>query len=128
MCLIEVNYSCAGSLSTCLKMQTGNLSLISIHSNTNSIFLTFQTPINYAFPNSAFMQTFLTFKYITKTITPGTVYCQQDIMSLNRFNCLIIFPNGIPMVDFIMTFSYNYTNNTGSALVSIPYVPNGGGN
>jgi hypothetical protein len=49
-----------------------------------------------------------------------TVYCaQRNSPNLNVFDCLLIYPSGVPNSQFTVNFSYNYQGKTGSAAIKV---------
>ena len=73
------------------------------------------------------MQSFLSYKILRQNQTAAMIYCQQQLFKLNRFDCLLIFPSGVPLGSFIVQFSYNYEGTTGSNVVDFKYVAKSGG-
>jgi hypothetical protein len=69
------------------------------------------------------MNSFLQYEYLSKYFSYGMVYCQQQSLKLNRFDCLIIFPSGVPNKNFFMLFHYSYLNTSGSLIINIPPSP-----
>jgi len=55
-----------------------------------------------------------------------TTYCiQRASPNLDIFDCLLIYPSGVPISTFNATFWYNYQTKIGNATVSInPLVNN----
>jgi hypothetical protein len=49
-----------------------------------------------------------------------TVYCsQKNSPNLDIFDCLLIYPSGVPNKPFVINFGYNYQGKSGSTSVSI---------
>lgn len=49
-----------------------------------------------------------------------TVYCsQRNSPNLNLFDCLLIYPSGVPNSKFQVNFFYNYQGKTGSTAVNV---------
>jgi hypothetical protein len=49
-----------------------------------------------------------------------TVYCaQRNSPSLNMFDCLLIYPSGVPNSIFTINFSYNYQGSSGATTVRV---------
>jgi len=48
-----------------------------------------------------------------------TFYCLQRATILDLFDCLLIYPSGIPNTMFTITFSYNYQGHFASTNVTI---------
>jgi hypothetical protein len=58
------------------------------------------------------MKKFLQVKF--ENCPPPTVYCtQKQPPNKNMFDCLMIFPSGVPNLAFKADFSYNYQGMTG---------------
>ena len=49
-----------------------------------------------------------------------TVYCaQRNSPNLNIFDCLLIYPSGVPNSQFTANFSFNYQGKSGSTAVRV---------
>jgi hypothetical protein len=45
---------------------------------------------------------------------PASVFCSQTLDNLTRFECLLIYPSGIPNKIFSCNFYYNYKGMHGN--------------
>lgn len=63
------------------------------------------------------MKNFIRAKFIG--CPPPTVFCSQQAASKNLFDCLLLFPSGIPNKSFTANFSYNYQSKSGGCSVPI---------
>lgn len=93
--------------------QSGNVNV-----NSNNVFITLKTNPTFNFPSPTEMQNFL------KTSFPSgpkpTVYCSQRASpNLDTFDCLLIYPSGVPNSPFTVNFSYNYQSQSGSTTVNV---------
>jgi cysteine-rich repeat protein len=93
--------------------QVGNANI-----NSNNVFITLQTGQTFTFANPTEMQGFI------QTSFPSgpkpTVYCaQRNSPNLNLFDCLLIYPSGVPNARFDVNFSFSYQGRTGSTRVSV---------
>ena len=61
--------------------------------------------------------------FIQTTFPSGpkpTVYCaQRNSPALDTFDCLLIYPSGVPNSKFSVNFSFNYQGKSGATTVSI---------
>jgi len=61
--------------------------------------------------------------FIQATFPSGakpTVYCaQRNSPNLDTFDCLLIYPSGVPNSKFAINFSYNYQGRSGATTVSV---------
>jgi hypothetical protein len=61
--------------------------------------------------------------FIQATFPSGvkpTVYCaQRNSPALDTFDCLLIYPSGVPNKKFAVNFSYNFQGRTGAATVNV---------
>jgi hypothetical protein len=49
-----------------------------------------------------------------------TVYCaQRNTPNLDTFDCLLIYPSGVPNRKFNVDFSFNYQGRTGKRTVTV---------
>jgi hypothetical protein len=86
--------------------------------NSNNVFITLKTATTFTFNNPTEMQGF-----IQTTFPAGpkpTVYCsQRNSPNLDLFDCLLIYPSGVPSKKFAVNFAYNYQGKSGSASISV---------
>lgn len=86
--------------------------------NTNNIFITLRTTPTFTFPNPTVMQNFLSSSFVS-TFKPTTYCAQRKSPNLNLFDCLLIYPSGIPNNRFNVIFSFNYTGLSANTTVVI---------
>ena len=132
-CQIESGYTCTGAPSDCRNSitpppvvtpptnpsggvplyQTGKISI-----NSNNVFITLGTNPTFTFNNPTEMQNFIKSSYTVSN--PPTTYCaQRSSPELNLFDCLLIFPSGVPNQQFTAKFSYDYQGRRGNADVVV---------
>lgn len=103
----------AASASTQGLVQSGTVTI-----NSNNVFVSLKTNPTFTFDNPTDMQNF-----IKTTVASGpkpTVYCsQRPSPNLDLFDCLMIYPSGVPNVNFSVNFSYNYQGKTGAVTVTV---------
>ena len=93
--------------------QSGNATV-----NSNNVFVTLLTNPTFTFANPTDMQTFM--KSSFPSGPKPTVYCsQRNSPNLNTFDCLMIYPSGVPNQIFSINFSYNYQGRTGACTVTV---------
>ena len=86
--------------------------------NCNQIFLTLNTVKAFDFPNEETMKNFIKVKFTG--CPPPTMYCgQKAAPKKHLFDCLLLFPSGIPTSKFQADFSYDYQGSKGWAKVDI---------
>lgn len=85
--------------------------------NNNQLFLTLDAINPFNFPDQESMKNFIRAKFIG--CPPPTVFCSQQAASKNLFDCLLLFPSGIPNKSFTANFSYNYQSKSGGCSVPI---------
>ena len=125
-CVITAGYNCSGQPSICTNSGGGggggtgpSLSLVgSPNVNSNNLFITLATNPTFTFPNEDAMKNFM-----KSELPPGvkpTVYCiQKGSPELNKFDCLLIYPSGIPNRQFTIKFSYNYQGQSAQTFVTV---------
>jgi hypothetical protein len=130
-CKVVQGYSCLGQPSLCSPILTPNntipnppnpsaprLSLKgNISLNSNNIYLSLLTNPTFTFPNPSIMQNFIQATYVN-TLRPVT-YCVQKAAALNTFDCLLIYPSGIPNTKFNVRFSFDYQGKAANLTVTI---------
>lgn len=89
-----------------------------VNINSNNVFITLRTGTTFTFNNPTEMQGFL-----QATFPSGpkpTVYCsQRNSPNLDLFDCLLIYPSGVPNRKFVVNFAYNYQGKSGSASINV---------
>jgi hypothetical protein len=86
--------------------------------NSNNVFVTLKTNPTFTFDNPTEMQSFLKAEFPSGA--KPTVYCSQRASpNLDTFDCLLIYPSGVPNQAFNINFSYNYKSKSGSVSVKV---------
>lgn len=85
--------------------------------NSNQIYITLNTGKPFDFPDRSAMQTFL--KTSFTGIPPPSVFFSRKASDKQLFDCLLIFPSGVPNSLFQADFSYNYQGSTGKTQVAV---------
>jgi hypothetical protein len=89
-----------------------------VNINSNNVFITLQSNPTFTFANPTEMQNF-----IQAAFPPGpkpTVYCtQRNSPNLDMFDCLLIYPSGVPNKQFSVDFSYNFQLKSASTSVKV---------
>lgn len=126
-CAVTPGYNCTGQPSICQiinipiqpNITADSLTLSGkVNVNSNNVFLTLASTPTFTFPTVSAMQSFIQVAF-KNSIRP-TVYCQQQPSPrLNLFDCLLIYPSGVPNNQFSATFSYNYNGHSASTLVLV---------
>lgn len=94
-------------------MQVGSASI-----NSNNVFISLKTNPTFTFSNPTEMQSFMQSSFASGP--KPTVYCaQRNSPNLNMFDCLLIYPSGVPNSPFSVNFSYNYQGLTGTTTVKV---------
>ena len=130
LCNVVAGYTCSGQPSVCkpnnstptptpTPTQNGSLQLqLAPQINTNNIFVSLATTPTFTFNDSAVMKSFIQLSFASN-IKP-TVYCVQGpAPNLNLFNCLFVYPNGVPNNIFNVTFAYNYQGYSAKLTIQI---------
>jgi hypothetical protein len=71
----------------------------------------------FTFSNPTEMQSFL--KSTVTTAKKPTVYCAQRNIDFSLFDCLLIYPSGVPNNKFSVTFSYDYQGRKGNTVINV---------
>lgn len=80
--------------------------------------MTLKTRPTFTFSNPTEMQSFIKTSFASSAKKP-TVYCAQRNQDLSLFDCLLIYPSGVPNNKFSVTFSFDYQGKKGNAIISI---------
>ena len=121
-CIISQGYTCIGQPSVCtptVVVPSGDsLTLVgSPSTNSNNVFVTLRSTPVFTFPNENAQREFIRANFVGG-FRP-TFYCLQRVNLLDLFDCLLIYPSGIPNAIYTITFCYNYQGHSGSTDVTI---------
>lgn len=133
-CQITQGYSCSGEPSVCQLVNLkppvtpppnnttpsgATLELVGSPSlNSNNIFIILRTSPTFTFPNPTAMQSFIQGNF-SNTIKPSIYCAQENAPKLDRFDCLLIYPSGVPNSRFRIFFSYNYSGFSANTTVTV---------
>jgi hypothetical protein len=88
--------------------------------NSNNVFVQLKTRITFTFPNDDESSKFIKSSFPGNSGPLPTVYCsQQGNPNLDTFDCLLIYPSGVPNTIFNINFSFNYQGQSGSTVVKV---------
>jgi len=80
--------------------------------NSNNVFISLKTAQTFTFANPTEMQGFI--KATFPSGAKPTVYCtQRNSPNLDVFDCLLIYPSGVPNSPFQVNFSFNFQGKSG---------------
>jgi hypothetical protein len=86
--------------------------------NSNNVYITLKTSQTFTFANPTEMQAFI--KTSFQAGAKPTVYCaQRNAPNLDVFDCLLIYPSGVPNAQFQVNFSFDYQGKNGQAIVKV---------
>ena len=89
-----------------------------VNVNSNNVFLTLASTPTFTFPTASAMQSFVQVAF--RSAPKPTVYCQQEASpKLNLFDCLLIYPSGVPNSQFNVSFAYNYLGHAANTTVLV---------
>ena len=78
--------------------------------NVNNVFITLRTEPQFNFSSDQEMRSFIKAEYESET-TPASTFCVQKSDNLSLFECLIVYPAGIPPSEFTISFHYETEKN-----------------
>ena len=88
--------------------------------NSNNLFVQLKTRVAFTFKNDDESSKFIKSNFPGNSGPLPSVYCtQQNSPNLDTFDCLLIYPSGVPNTVFDINFSYNHQGQTGQAIVSV---------
>ena len=134
-CKIQTNWTCSGQPSSCTQTSVtptptptptpnppvlgSTLTAVGMPNiNSNNVFITLKTNPTFTFANPTEMQSFIKASF-PEGPTP-TIYCsQRNSPDLDIFDCLLIYPSGVPNSDFDVKFSYDFQNKKASQTVNV---------
>ena len=54
------------------------------------------------------MKKFMQYDFPDASTTPESAYCVQNVGRQQLFQCLLLYPSGVPNYEFNVNFSYDY--------------------
>ena len=63
------------------------------------------------------MKSFMKYEFKNQQTLPAAAYCLQNIAQKKIFQCLFIYPSGIPDNNFKVNFSFNHEDKSGKLTV-----------
>ena len=89
-----------------------------VNINSNNVFISLRTFPTFTFANPTEMQSFI--KASFHGHLQPTVYCaQRDSPELDIFDCLLIYPSGVPNTEFEVDFKYDYEGKKAGAEIKV---------
>lgn len=86
--------------------------------NTNNVFITLMTNPAFTFKDETERQNFIKSEFPNGP--KPTVYCsQRESPNLATFDCLLIYPSGVPNTIFDVNFSYFKDGISGATTVKV---------
>ena len=124
-CQVIPNYKCIGQPSVCSPSNVtpppSGKALYQhgpVNVNANNVFATLKTSTTYTFHNDNERQNFI--KASFPSGPKPTVYCsQRGSPNLDTFDCLLIYPSGVPNAIFNVDFSFSKNGVNGKATVQV---------
>ena len=127
-CNITQGWTCRGEPSVCERIPVVNRSNLAqeglVNVNTNNVFVTLKTNPTFTFADESERQNFI--KTDFGSGRKPTVYCsQRRSPHLNLFDCLLIYPSGVPNEIFNVNFSFRKDGVSGKTTVEVnPFAVN----
>lgn len=85
--------------------------------NNGAVYGTVLLDTAFTFASQTEMQNFMKYNYNPNAV-PTANYCNQRIGDLTRFDCLFLYPYGVPLFKFEIGLSYQKDGKSGQ--LSIP--------
>lgn len=79
--------------------------------------MTLDSITSFDFPDQQTMSNFMKGKF-TGCKSPA-LFCNQQSKTKNLFDCLLLFPSGVPNQSFTVEYSYNYEGKEGYTKIPI---------
>lgn len=70
--------------------------LSNIVTNYANVFIMLQTEKVYTFSNENEMKKFMQYDFPDASTTPASAYCVQNVGQKQLFQCLLLYPSGVP--------------------------------
>ena len=81
--------------------------------NAANIYISLELSSERSFRSEDEMQNFLKQEFAQEFSKPSSVYCLQSDVALKEFDCLLLYPTGVPNSNFEIKFWYNDSLLTG---------------
>ena len=70
------------------------------------------------------MRRFMQYEFVTAGTEPTSAYCVQNAQDQKMFQCLMIYPSGVPNREFMINFSFDRNGIRGSLPVKVDPLAN----
>ncbi len=127
-CQVEPGWTCPNNICQRIPIYppiipegSGLTMLGQVNYNSINLNIILLTPKPYPGLSDYEKKNFIKYAFPDRSTEPTSVYCNQHRVSLDRFECLINYPYGLPNKTFNINFSYSYQSDTG--FLSVPANP-----
>ena len=120
-CMVEEGYNCEGVF--CVRPHNNIEMMGELVVNSGAVYLTIETSPAFNFSSRSEMRNFMKFAFYDPSAQPSRADCIQRITDLKTFNCIFLYPSGVPVHPFKLTLSFQKSQYRGSADVIIDTKP-----
>lgn len=121
-CAVENGWTCTGAPSKCVQSAspaTRGMKEISVSTNIFNVHIIIETDDLFIFNNESEMKSFMKYDFPNPSTLPTAAYCLQNIAQKKIFQCLLMYPSGIPIYEFPVDFSFNRQGKMGNLQVKV---------
>lgn len=115
-CVVESGYICNP---VCKKKESFGMQLVgNVETNNKNVHMKIRTDRQFSFSSETEMRDFMKFQF-EQNSTPTWASCSQELTNKQLFNCLFIYPSGVPNYAFIINLFYSRNGYSGNLDVSV---------
>ena len=118
-CSVENGYSCDSSSPSICTKAARNIKLVgNVINNSAAVYLTVQTTPAFKFNNEQEMRQFMKYSF-TNNAGPSQAYCNQRFGNGAFFDCIFLYPSGVPLMSFVVELSFEREGKSGYIAIPI---------
>lgn len=87
---------------------------INVSTNILNVFIIIEVDYLFHFKSENEMKSFMKYDFPNPSTLPTIAYCLQNITNKKLFQCLLMYPSGLPLDKYYVNFSYNHEGKSGS--------------
>lgn len=115
-CRVQTGWRCTGSPSMCVLFS--GMRAVEVIPNVSNLFVLLELDHIFTFSSQSEMRNFIRYQFPDKQTQPASSYCLQ-MSSLRLFQCLFIYPSGLPNYLYFINFSYSREGKEGFLQIGV---------
>lgn len=101
-----------------MRVLSSGMKAIEVIPNISNLFVLLELDSIFMFSSEAEMKNFIKYEFPNKQAEPTASYCMQ-MSSLTLFQCLFLYPSGLPNYLYYINFSYSRDGREGFLQIAV---------